>query len=163
MPTLFKYSTVVTIMILTQQIFPQDNIDLSKAVTADTKAQYEQFIYQNAPSGDAFLALQRLIEPNLKQEDWEGAIEIVQSFRDSFDFDTTKVDKLINILKPESPKTKLRLQPLGETINTSADEWNPTITFDGDKILFTGDERKGGVGGEDNAGLGSQPAAIGGE
>ena len=149
MPTLFKYSTVVTIMILTQQIFPQDNIDLSKAVTADTKAQYEQFIYQNAPSGDAFLALQRLIEPNLKQEDWDGAIEIVQSFRDSFDFDTTKVDKLINILKFESPQTKLMLQPLGKTINTSADEYNPTITFDGDMIFFTGDKRKGGIGNED--------------
>lgn len=111
-----------------------------------------KYIKRNNDHESAFLALQRLIEPRLANNDWEKADQILQEIRPLFTNleyprDTTAIDCVLAIIR--RPPKNVITKALPKQINTSADEYLPRLNLDGTVLFFTGDNRKGGEGEED--------------
>ncbi|MCL5991937.1 MAG: OmpA family protein [Bacteroidetes bacterium] len=126
--------------------YGQDDF-LRFASTPETQSQYELYIEQNAPSENAYIAVQRLAEPFLLDKDWDRAIGVYQKYKPMFPLIQDRFDKTIEMLK--KPEQKLIVKNLGKGINTIEDEYSPIPTADGKLLYFTGYSRAGGIGGED--------------
>jgi outer membrane protein OmpA-like peptidoglycan-associated protein len=123
--------------------------DLTKAPTSENRHEYELLINTNAPSNEAFIALQRITEPYLNQKDWSQVISTYQQYSDMFPSSTIqkRIQKIIGILEAE--EEGLILTNLEFSINTAADEYSPVLSLDEKRLYFTGRGRVGGYGGED--------------
>lgn len=73
-------------------------LDLSKMPTNDNKALYEAYILAAAPKERAFVALQRLLEPAIRQKRWKKAQQIIAQFEKAFKANPTKIQQLKNTL-----------------------------------------------------------------
>lgn len=124
-----------------------EELDLTKASTAETFEQYDAYIKRNAPEEDAFVAVQRVAEPYIQYGQWEKAADIFEAYRPLFKTMDRRFEKIISLL--EAPEEGLVVTNLGSGINTGAGEYMPTPTADGEHMYFTADERTGGYGGED--------------
>jgi outer membrane protein OmpA-like peptidoglycan-associated protein len=126
-----------------------NRFDLTKAPTSGNRHEYELLINSNAPSNEAFIALQRLTEPYLNQKDWVNVISTYQQYNDLFPGSAMqkKIQKIIGILEAE--EEGLLLTNLEFSINTAADEYSPVLSLDEKRLYFTGRDRVGGYGGED--------------
>jgi len=110
-------------------------IDLTRVPNDDTKGDFESFIEANAPSEDAFVAVQRLAYFDLKESRWGDAKAIFERYEPKFPDMQGRFQKIIAILDaPEEPLTPVNL---GTGVNSELDEYSPTISVDGKWLYFT--------------------------
>lgn len=122
-------------------LYPQRDLE-----TITSEEDLKQYIYQTAPSEDAFIALLRLVKPHIESKNWQKAIKILDKYKEWFVDMYVRIEKIIELL--QAPEQNLVIQNYS-SVNTEANEYFPVITIDGQKIYFTGCDREGGVGGED--------------
>ena len=124
-----------------------DKLFLKIGVSDYNITEYENFIQQMAPNDIAFVALQRLIEYQIKTKNWVEAITQLQRFEELFNNqEENKVSELINLLNHQ--EMTVQVQPV-KGINTITDEYAPVPSIDGKKLYFCGKDRKDNYGGED--------------
>lgn len=105
---------------------------------------YEDFIRQMAPMDIAYIALQRMLAPHLRQGEYEQAAKLVKQFAPLFGAQQGKLLKLHKLLlAQEQPR---RLDNLGGTVNGQEKDFQPIITLDGQELYFA---RKTAFMGED--------------
>lgn len=109
--------------------------------TEETLGDYMDIIYDFAPSEEAFVALIRLIEPRIIEKDWEGAVNILTSFKDYFPEKEKHIDDIIEILTRKDELLEER--NIGSGINSLAPEISPIQTADENTIYFTSSNRLG--------------------
>jgi hypothetical protein len=146
-----KYKAVLYILSALFFIFPgillSQDPDLTKGCAKETQALFDKFINKNAPSEDAFIAVQRMAEPFIKSLDWDKAMEVYRSYKSLFKDMAKRFDTIISILaeKPEN----LSVKDLNRAINTPGDEYAPVPSTDEKSFYFTGRNRPDCIGGED--------------
>lgn len=128
-------------ILVTHPLYPQRTLE-----NITKEDDLKQFIYQTAPDEDAFVAVQRLAKHSIDMKDWNGAVQIFQTYKEWFPEMNTRFQQIIELL--QAPLQNLTVTNL-KGINTEADEYFPVITIDGSKLYFTGSNREGGKGGED--------------
>lgn len=123
--------------------------DLTKAPNDENIQYYEKFMIENAPSRDAFIALQRTTEPLLISRNYDKVASIYQKY-DSL-FATIELTKTINTIFSilEAEEEELVITNLAFSVNTTADEIAPVLSLDEKILFFTGRNRVGGTESED--------------
>jgi len=115
--------------------------DLYRYPNPDTRADFEAFIESDAPSEEAFVAVQRLMYNALKEKQWSDAAAIMEQYKPKFPAMQARFEKIISLLN--APEEHLKIQNLGIGVNTDKDEFAPTPTVDGKLLYFArenGDE-----------------------
>jgi outer membrane protein OmpA-like peptidoglycan-associated protein len=118
-------------------------LDLTQTPTETTRAQFEAFVAQNAPSEDAFVAVQRLAYGAIERKNWAEAIEIFRQYKPAFPDMQARFDVIINILN--TPGELISVSNLGDSIINNSDDSNtapapsilPVIIPDGNTLYFT--------------------------
>ena len=88
-------------------------LDLSKMPTNATKPLYEAYVLAAAPKERAFIALQRLLEPSIRQKRWSKAQGILAQFEGAFKEAPYKIQQLKSLLI--SPVPHQLLAPIPAT------------------------------------------------
>ncbi len=114
--------------------------------TITSEEELKQYIYQIAPSEDAFVALQRLAASYIDKKDWSGAVKLFQKYQEWFPESSAKFQQIEELLN--APSQNLVTANI-ENVNTKDDEYFPVITIDGKKMYFTGSGRTDNLKGED--------------
>lgn len=108
---------------------------LELSVNDDNSERFNEFLNKNLNTEEGFIALQRLVEPILKEKRYEAAIEFYLEYKSDFPKFEKKIDKIIEILK--FPIENLMEINLGSGINSVFSEYSPTPTADESRIYFT--------------------------
>lgn len=124
-----------------------EQIMLTQTPELDTRSIYHNFILKNAPSEDAFVAVQRLTDTYVSRKFWDSALFVYEYYRPYFPPSQRRFEKIIEILN--APMENLAIRNLGNMVNTRGNEWDPTPTPDGRYLYFTADSRPGGKGRSD--------------
>ena len=112
-------------------------------------SEYDKYIRLAAPRERAFVALQRIISPDINQKNWQAALNKINSYSSYFGEKNKKIINLINILQTKWDNS-IKIQAFGPEINTKdGGEYTPVITADDKYIYFCGRNRKDNIGGED--------------
>lgn len=122
-------------------------LDLTLMPTNSNQALYEAYIQAAAPKERAFVALQRLLEPSIRQKKWQKAQQILVQFEPYFESDRhqlAKIQQLKSILIASSTHS----QVLSKTINNSQSERIVTvrsqaIIFGRARALYTSTNQNG--------------------
>ncbi len=130
-----------------RQIQAYEQIMLTEKTTKDLYPFYDMYIVENAPSRNAFIALQRLASPFIDRKEWDTAAAIYKSYQKFFPEKQEHFESIINILLAD--EEGLVLENLGPNINTALNEWDPNPTPDGNYLYFSASHRKGGKGRND--------------
>lgn len=101
---------------------------------ADKTLNYDPFIQQYKPGELAFVAVQRLTIPFLRNRDWQGAVAVYKKYQADFPDMAERFAAIIALL--EAPKEGLKIRNLGGGINTAQGEFRPVVTADGQKLYF---------------------------
>jgi outer membrane protein OmpA-like peptidoglycan-associated protein len=127
---------IFIILIYSSKLFSQKEDDLLFKNSDDsTQQNYIDYINKNAPHDKAYIALQRLIAPYLKESNFDAAVEWIVEFKGLFPNIQVKLDKLIEILqRVEQPLIEINL---GELINTNHTEQSPLPMADESKMYYT--------------------------
>lgn len=133
--------------IINSRIYVCEQVMLTQEPNPDTKSIYHNYILKNAPSDDAFVAVQRLTDAYISRKFWDSAVYVYEYYRPYFPISQRRFEKVIEILK--APLEGLAVRNLGNMINTRGNEWDPTPTPDGRFLYFTADSRQGGKGRSD--------------
>ena len=131
--------TLALLLILLASVFTvaQAQPDISKAANDDTKEEFEKFIDEEAPSEDAFVAVQRLAYYPIKEGRWKDAADIYKKYKEKFSKMEQRFNKIIAII--EAAPENLRITNLGKGVNSSHEEFSPVLTADGKRLYFTKD------------------------
>ena len=112
-------------------------------------SEYDKYIRLAALRERAFVALQRIISPDINQKNWQAALNKINSYSSYFGEKNKKIINLINILQTKWDNS-IKIQAFGPEINTKdGGEYTPVITADDKYIYFCGRNRKDNIGGED--------------
>ena len=111
------------------------------------KDSYDTFINEEAPSREAFVAVQKIAEPYVKRRSWDSAIKIYQLYKPLFYNMSDYFTETISIL--EAKEEGLEVHNLGSVINSYTSEWDPNPTPDGCFLYFSCRGRRGGLGKSD--------------
>lgn len=122
-------------------------IMLSQTATHDMMTVYSKYIRSNAPSDDAFFALQRIADFYIRKHEWDSASLVYSTFKPLFPNNEKKINKITELIN--KPLEGLKIENLGDLINTSGGEWDPALTSDGRFLYFSADYRKSAFGGAD--------------
>jgi len=141
MKNLTKIILLIIIFSSASALYSQRDLE-----TITTEEELKQYIYQLAPSENAFVALQRLAAPYIDKKDWNGAVKLFKQYWEWFPEDIIRLQKIEELLNAHSQN--LITTDL-ENINTEADEYFPVISIDGKKMYFTGSGRDDNLKGED--------------
>jgi hypothetical protein len=122
-------------------------LDISQMPTHNNQALYEAYIKAAAPKERAFVTLQRLLEPAIRQKKWQKAQEILVQFESYFESDRhqlAKIQQLKSILTAPNSTS----QVLPATINDSQTERivavrDQSIIFGRERILYTSTNQNG--------------------
>jgi hypothetical protein len=126
-----------------------DALNLHYSYSDDKSANYDSYIRQAAPKERAFVALQRMISPDINKKNWQGALTKVNAYKPLFGEKNKKIDDLISILTSKWDPT-IKIQAFGPEINTKdGGEYSPVISADERYIYFCGRNRPDGNGNED--------------
>jgi outer membrane protein OmpA-like peptidoglycan-associated protein len=131
-------------LILDNEIRKLEQIMISQSATHDMFPLYIGYINKNAPSDDAFFALQRISDMYIRRQDWDSAAIVYQTFAKKFPQKNEQFNKIIKIITAKSEG--LEITNLGQNVNSPGSEWDPTPTPDGRFLYFTADHRKNGKG-----------------
>ncbi len=116
-------------------------LDLTQVPSDVTRTQFEAFIAKNAPSEEAFVAVQRLAYDAISQKNWLEATKIFRHYKPAFPDMQTRFDDIILILN--TPGEPLTVTNLGDSISSrdNDDSFAPTILPviipDGNTLYFT--------------------------
>ncbi len=131
-----------------QQELITQKVDISQVPKPETVEFYHRYIERNAPSPDAYVAIQRLAFQAIKDKNWAGAADTFKTYARFFLKDSLKrVPKTIEMLTTK--EALIAISNLGDSINTKTGEWDPTPTPDGSTLYMTTSGRPDGSGGED--------------
>ncbi len=133
--------------IFENQIPVLEQIMLTQTASYDMIPIYEEYIKKNAPSDNAYFAMQRIADLYIQRKNWDSAAVVYKIYSKLFPQSQKKIRKTIDLLL--EVEQNLVITNLGKNINTINNEWDPTPTNDGRFLYFTADHRKGGFGGAD--------------
>ncbi len=106
--------------------------------TAATRAAFVQYVAENAPSEDAFVAVQRLTTDAIQRKNWDSASHIYRAYEPNFPAMKARFDTIIGLLNV--PDQIVKVTDLGDSINTVGnDAFLPVITVDDTKLYFCQD------------------------
>lgn len=114
-------------------------LNLEQEYQSTNQAEYLKYIEAAAPRETAYLALMKMIRPELKNKNYEKAIQILEKNIMYFGGDDKRIKNLISILK--EPETGIKAQGISPIINTDAWEYSVVESADGNKIYFCGRNR----------------------
>ncbi|MFA6571139.1 MAG: OmpA family protein [Bacteroidota bacterium] len=112
-----------------------------KPCTERTLELYFDFIADNTPSEEAFIAIQRIAEPYIKNKEWEKAADIFRAYKPEFPNMEKRFDKVIDLLL--APEEHLTSVNLGTGVNSKVSEYSPIPSADESQLFFTGFNRDG--------------------
>ncbi|MFP4527393.1 MAG: OmpA family protein [Candidatus Kapaibacterium sp.] len=112
---------------------------LSGSVNDFNFKKFYNFIKDSAPSENAFVAVQRLAEPHIRQGNWEAAGDIFMLYKPDFPGMEKRFDKILGLIN--AIPRGLAEKNLGPNVNTAGYEHTPMPTADGTLMYFTGIER----------------------
>jgi outer membrane protein OmpA-like peptidoglycan-associated protein len=143
MKKIITFIILITFLNLLSQDVPEKEQQelLFYSPTDDNIGDYMDIIYDFAPSDEAFVALIRIIEPRINEKDWEGAVNILTSFKDYFPEREKYIDDIIEILTRKDELLEER--NIGSGINSIASEISPIQTADENTLYFTSSNRLG--------------------
>ena len=111
--------------------------------------KYDEYIRKAAPREKAFVALQRIISPDIDVKDWKFAINKLNTYISCFKNKNKRIKDLMTLLEGNTDNT-IQIAPLGNTVNTTeGDEYLPFVTTDDKSLYFIGASRKDNVSRED--------------
>ncbi len=143
------WNRIVVVAVLVQSVAmaEQRQVDLTAPYNFELAREYDDFVHKHAPSDTAFVAIQRIASPFVREGSWAKALEIYEYYRPLFPGQAARFDAVKEILT--RGEEGLVVKNLGPGINTSAEEYNPVPTLDGSQLYFVGLGRMDGHGGED--------------
>ncbi len=121
--------------------------DLTQFCTPETFTQYDRYILKNCPDEGAFVAVQRVAAPYIRDRQWDQAAEVFKRYQPLFPAMAGRFEKIIDLLL--APEEGLMVTNLGSDINSSASDFLAVPTADGRALYFNGYKRTGGKGKED--------------
>ncbi len=121
-------------------------LDLTQPVTADNYDAFVTFARRNAPSEDAFVAVQRLAQVFIRKQDYTSAAEVFRRFAPLFG-DDPRFATVLDLL--DRVEDTLVVTNLGPHVNSHAIESSPVLSLDGRRLYFASMGRTGGYGGLD--------------
>jgi len=131
---------VLSFSVLKSQDEPDQNL-LFYSPTEENLGDYINIIYDYAPSEDAYIALIRLIEPRLNEKDWQGAVNILNSYLEYFPNKKADIESIIEIINRKHEN--LMELNVGSGVNSTSSEIAPIQTADEKTIYFTSTKRDG--------------------
>lgn len=115
--------------------------------TDDQLNLYNRYIVSEAPSENAFVAVQRVAENYVRKKQWDSAAAVYGAYKKFFPKMKKRFDDIVSILT--APTENLEINKFPMEINTDANEWDPNLTIDGKTIYFSGTGRYNSIGGHD--------------
>lgn len=104
---------------------------------------YEAYIKEAAPRQSAVRALHRMIEPDVKADRWQAAINRVESLCNVFPEDDPRIVGLLRTLKAPSVKGIVP-EPVKGEANSEQGEYAPVISANGQYLYFCRNENESG-------------------
>lgn len=138
---------LVVFIVLMASSSTADEIELINPATSATQSDYVAFVERNAPSEEAFVAIQRIAYRFIQARQWESAAEMFRIHKYRFPDMSERFDKTIDLLLAD--EEGLEIKNLGSGVNSNEGDYKPVPTADGKLLYFTGDERSDGLGYED--------------
>ena len=140
--------TVPILILVALLVLPASaqEIDLRQEATPATVDRYRKFIETEAPSEDAFIALQRVAAIYLRKQRWADAAQVYRRFQRFFP-EEKRIDRIIAML--EAPSDSITVTNLGRGINSALGESRPVLTPDGRTLYFSAQKRSSGKGRSD--------------
>jgi len=123
-----------------------NKLDLDKPFNPAMLPIYKTYIKKAAPVELAYIALQRIISPEIIKKNWQAAIALLHEHKQYFP-DNERIDRLITILN--TPEEKTNKKNISTEINTKGHEYAPVVSANGKRLYFCGRKRDGSIGGED--------------
>jgi outer membrane protein OmpA-like peptidoglycan-associated protein len=131
-----------TILVFQSNLISQDNRFLIYSADKETEQEYINHIwdYGFEEDGEAYVALQRIIEQPIIDKNYQQAIQKIEEYRvDMAESYHPKLDELTVLLKV--PLENLKSSNFGDYINSQGSEYSPMPSADGKKLYFTGIDR----------------------
>ncbi len=133
-----KFILTIWMILLSTVVLMANNADQSLLLRDVNDSNFEalyDYLDENAPSEDAFVALQRIVAQYLNMKDWQAAIDTYKLFKGMFPNKTKEIDKIIEILQLK--EEGIKEENLGDIINSRASETTPVLRADMSQIYFT--------------------------
>lgn len=137
----FIFTTLLLLSINLSAQLPENYKELLVQSPGEDITPYLNIIFELAPSDEAYVALIRMIEPQLKAKDWEGAINTLNGYKDYFPNKTEDINSIIEIL--QRPSETLEELNIGSGVNSLVPEIAPIQTADEKTLYFTSTKRDG--------------------
>lgn len=132
---------------LLENLKQYENIALTQYPDSVNRGLYESYAIRFAPSEDAYVAFTRYISDDINYGRWQKVLDEIKRFAPAF---PNKRQYFLDLAEIITRKDEgLRVTNLGNNINTFVSEWDPNPTSEGNKIYFSGNQRSGGLGGDD--------------
>jgi outer membrane protein OmpA-like peptidoglycan-associated protein len=132
---------------LLENLKQYENIALTQYPDSVNSKLYESYAIRFAPSEDAFVAFMRYLSDDINYGRWQNVLDEIKRFTPIF---PNKKQHFLDLTEIITRKDEgLRVTNLGNNINTFVSEWDPNPTSEGNKIYFSGNQRSGGLGGDD--------------
>ena len=109
-------------------------LNLLHLPTNENIKEYEAYIRAAAPKERAFVALQRLIESAINDQNWTLALSKIEEFAPAFGKNNAKINALRQILT--APDVSIQKLSLGGGINSSSPEYTPLVSIDNKNLYF---------------------------
>ena len=145
MASVLKYHLVLTLLYPVSLISQNEQVNLYFSPSKSNYQIYQNFVFKNAPSEDAYLSLLRLIDKPISAHNYNEAIQILNENKPYFKDDenqTKKIEKVIEILEEETNGYK---SPISNIINSSDNEYCPIYINNENPQLFFTYKKKGDV------------------
>lgn len=133
---------------LNQELELADSYDyIGSYYTAGKEAEFKAYIRDAAPRHSAYRSLVRMIKPKLVDNKYEEALELVREVKPYFGADNYWLKNIEEaLLNDDQTVEKVNL---GTKVNSTAAEYVPVLSADGNTIYFCGYKREDCMGGED--------------
>jgi murein DD-endopeptidase MepM/ murein hydrolase activator NlpD len=140
-----KYYFIFTFLFPVLLTSQREQINLYYSPSKSNYQNYQNFVFKNAPTEDAYLSLLRLIDKSISTFNYDEAIQILNENKTYFKNDnnqTKKIEKVIEILKEEANGYK---SPISNIINSTDNEYCPIYISEKETKLFFTYKRKDDV------------------
>ncbi len=123
-------------------------VDISQVPKPEAVLGYRRYIERNAPSADAYVAIQKLAYQAILDKNWVAAADTFKTYVPFFTKDEMRrVPKTIEMLTAKD--LPINITNLGDSVNSKFGDWDPNPTPDGSTLYLTTNGRPDGSGGED--------------
>jgi outer membrane protein OmpA-like peptidoglycan-associated protein len=126
-----------------------DLLHLEQPYSEQNADAYDEYIRLEAPRERAFVALQRMIAPDINAKRWTSALNKITHYAPFWSSKSKPIDDLATILRSKLDAT-IKVTSIGKGVNTvSGGEYVPVISADDKLLYFCGRGRAENIGGED--------------